>query len=311
MEELPAERAVRDAVDRVADDRAGRSPPRWTRIWCIRPVSSRTRRSAWPAQSRSTSKCVTASRGVSVSSETRVGSSRSRPIGASIRPRAGARPRRGRARGRSRSSPRRADELREALVRLLRAGDDQQPRGVAVEPVDDPRALRLAAARRCPRARRRACRRACPAPAWTTSPAGLSTTARCSSCQTIARRGGGSARRRPPARREQDALPALEPVALRPRRGRRRERRPRPRARRRRGEPTCVARKRSSRSPAASGGTVSSRRQRAATSRCRVGGAARGRRRSARASRIATPMTMKLSARLNAGHQPKSMKSVT
>jgi hypothetical protein len=37
-------------------------------------------------EQRSTSKCVTASRGVSVSSEWRVGSRRSRPIGASMRP---------------------------------------------------------------------------------------------------------------------------------------------------------------------------------------------------------------------------------
>ena len=50
------------------------------------------RSSACRPSSRSTSKCVTASRGVSVSSERRVGSRRSRPIGASIRPRPRARP---------------------------------------------------------------------------------------------------------------------------------------------------------------------------------------------------------------------------
>ena len=58
----------------------------------MRPVSRRTSSSASPSRSRATSKCVIASRGSSVSSERRVGSRRSRPIGASIRPRARARP---------------------------------------------------------------------------------------------------------------------------------------------------------------------------------------------------------------------------
>ena len=59
---------------------------RWTRIWCVRPVSSRTSSSARAPSSSCTSNHVTASRGVSVSSERRVRSRRSRPIGASIRP---------------------------------------------------------------------------------------------------------------------------------------------------------------------------------------------------------------------------------
>ena len=36
------------------------------------------------------------------------------------------------------------DQLLQPLVRLLRAGDDEQARGVAVEPVDDPRSLLVA-----------------------------------------------------------------------------------------------------------------------------------------------------------------------
>ena len=39
----------------------------------------------------------------------------------------------------------RPHQLLEAVVRLLRAGGDEQSRGVAVEPVDDPRPLRVAA----------------------------------------------------------------------------------------------------------------------------------------------------------------------
>ena len=59
---------------------------RWTRIWCVRPVSRRTSSSACSGRSSTTSNRVTASRGSSVSSDRRVGSRRSRPIGASIRP---------------------------------------------------------------------------------------------------------------------------------------------------------------------------------------------------------------------------------
>ena len=127
----------------VADD--GRSiAARCTRIWCVRPVSRRTREQRVAASSSSTSKCVTAvARRVRVERLPRR-SRRSRPIGASIVPR--------RERGRprtsarySRSSSRRAHELLQAPVRLLRARDDHQPGRVAVEPVHDPRPFLLAA----------------------------------------------------------------------------------------------------------------------------------------------------------------------
>ena len=59
---------------------------RCARIWCVRPVSSRTRSSVSAGSARSTSKCVTAVRGSSVSVETRVRTRRSRPSGASIVP---------------------------------------------------------------------------------------------------------------------------------------------------------------------------------------------------------------------------------
>ena len=99
MEELPAERAVGDAVDVVADD--GQVDRREVDADLVHAAGLElTRSSACPGQSRSTSKCVIASRGVSVSSETRVGSSRSRPIGASIAPGAASAAGRGRARGR-------------------------------------------------------------------------------------------------------------------------------------------------------------------------------------------------------------------
>ena len=85
VEELPAERRLGHAVDGVTDDREidrGEMdadlvhPPRLQAHLeqCVR------------VQATKTSKCVTASRGDSLSSEIRVGSSRSRPIGASIRP---------------------------------------------------------------------------------------------------------------------------------------------------------------------------------------------------------------------------------
>ena len=76
----------------------GRPRPGWpiasrcARIWCVRPVSSRTRSSVSRGSARSTSKCVTASRGSSVSVEMRVRTRRSRPSGASIVPRARRRP---------------------------------------------------------------------------------------------------------------------------------------------------------------------------------------------------------------------------
>ena len=132
---------------------------RWTRIWCVRPVSSRTPSSARsPSGSRSSNQ-VTASRGVSVSSEWRVRSVRSRPIGASMRP--------VRERGPpSTSATYRAldlapaDRVLQRAVRRCRARDDEQAGGVAVEPVDDARPVGLAPRprRRAPAGRGRACR---------------------------------------------------------------------------------------------------------------------------------------------------------
>ena len=72
---------------------------------------------------------MTASRGESVSSERRVGSSRSRPIGASIRPR--------HERGVAPLQLAALNELLQPLVRLVGAGYDEQPGRVAIEPVDD------------------------------------------------------------------------------------------------------------------------------------------------------------------------------
>ena len=76
---------ARDTVDRVADDR--QADRRQVDADLVHAAGLQThRRSAWSATSGSTSKCVTASRGESLFSEMRVGSSRSRPIAASIRP---------------------------------------------------------------------------------------------------------------------------------------------------------------------------------------------------------------------------------
>ena len=74
-----------------------------------------------------------------------------------------------------------ADELREPLVRLVGARDDHQPGRVAVEPVDDARLRPGSPPPTTPASASTSVPLACPAPAWTTSPAGLSTTARCSS----------------------------------------------------------------------------------------------------------------------------------
>ena len=45
----------------------------WTRIWCVRPVRSRTRSSVLRGRPRSIAKSVVAERGASVSVETRSG----------------------------------------------------------------------------------------------------------------------------------------------------------------------------------------------------------------------------------------------
>ena len=109
---------------------------RCARIWCVRPVSSRTRSSVSPGSARSTAKWVTAGRGSSVSDEIRVRSWRSRPSGASIVPRsAGGRPSTSARYSRVSS---RARQLRlERGVRRLGPGEGEQAGGVAVQPVHD------------------------------------------------------------------------------------------------------------------------------------------------------------------------------
>ena len=249
-------RVAGDAVGRVAGDRqADRGE---VDADLVRParLEPHAQQRVLAAAARSTSKCVTASRGVSVSSERRVGSRRSRPIGASIRP--------ARERGRprtsarySRSSSRAPHERLQRARTPRRARDDQQARRVAVEPVDDARPVRSSPPA-TPRAsspctsvplvvpgagmhdeRRRACRRragARPRRRW---------------------RASRLRRRAAPARAggvDLELLPAREPVALRraspstsTRAARRAAARP-PRASRPRA---ARARKRSSRAPAA------------------------------------------------------------
>ena len=97
-----------------------------------------------------TSNQVTASRGSSVSSERRVGSRRSRPSGASMRPVARARP----AANEREVAPldlALADRGLQGGESALRAGYDEQPGRIAVEAMDDARALRVVAALRSQR----------------------------------------------------------------------------------------------------------------------------------------------------------------
>ncbi len=104
----------------------------------------------------------------------------SRPIGASIVPeRAGGRP--STSARYSRSINRSAERRLQQPVRLLAAGDHEQARGVAVEPVHDPRALGLAAGRRSRASSWASVTSRCPRAGCTTSPGPLSTTIRCSS----------------------------------------------------------------------------------------------------------------------------------
>ena len=139
---------------------------------------------------------------------------------------------------------------------------------------------------------------ACPGAGWTTSPAGLSTTSRCSSSYGTARSiaSGVEPARRRRRRLELQLLAAGEPAALRPRTlpstSTPPSRTSRSAAAR---EPISgsAARKRSSRSPAAL--------VRNAQSRHAARGAAHARRRAARRAGSRRRSTMKLSARLNAG----------
>ena len=154
---------------------------RWARIWCVRPVSSRTRSSVVAGSARSTSKCVIASRGSSVSVERRVRTRRSRPSGASIVPAARRRAARRPARG-TRASTRARRAGLSAAWNALGARDDEQartcrgPAGARCpgRSGSSPPATRPASA--CASVPRRWPRAGC-----TTTPAGLSTTSRCSS----------------------------------------------------------------------------------------------------------------------------------
>ena len=86
MQELTAERGLGDAVDGVADDRQLDRRQVDADLVGAAGLEADAEERVARRGSRATSKCVIASRGVSVSSEKRVGSSRSRPIGASILP---------------------------------------------------------------------------------------------------------------------------------------------------------------------------------------------------------------------------------
>ena len=72
------------------------------------------------------------------------------------------------------------NQILKALVSLLRAGDNEEPGSVTVEPVDDSRAICLPAPAR-PTRPWTSVPLPCPAPGCTTMPAGLSTINRCSS----------------------------------------------------------------------------------------------------------------------------------
>ena len=223
----------------------------------MRPARLEPRRGAARARgsSSTTSKCVTASRGVSVSSEWRVGSRRSRPIGASIVPAARARAARRRARGtraRARAAgrapaaagtPPRCARRRAAPTCRGRAGGRSR-----AAPAPPPAPSRRASAVR------RACRSRGPAPGWTTSPAGLSTTSRCSSSygdpqlERLRRRAalgrGAAARTRAPPRPRAGGSSAARAPSTSTRAGREQ-----PLGRRARADLGSAARKRSSRSP--------------------------------------------------------------
>ena len=161
----------------------GRSPRRCARIWCVRPVSSRTRSSVVARQRPLDLEVRAAPRAASsVSVDMRVRTRRSRPSGASIVPLARRRPALDERQVLALDLAPRASRACSARVRRLASRDHHQARGVAVEPVDDPGARRdRRRRRRARRAPRRASPPRCPRAGCTTSPAGLSTTSRCSS----------------------------------------------------------------------------------------------------------------------------------
>ena len=126
---------------------------RWARIWCVRPVSSRTRRSVKSRERRARPRSASRPRAARrCRSRSGCGTRRSRPSGASIVP--------ARAAGRPSTSARYSRVIRallqhrlERLVGLLAACHHEQPGRVAVEAVHDPGAVRLVAADRAARQR--------------------------------------------------------------------------------------------------------------------------------------------------------------
>ena len=261
----------------------------------MRPVSSCTSSSVRGPSSSTISNHVTASRGVGVSSEWRD----SVDAVAADRRLDPARPRARRAldeREIAALDLAAADRLLEPRVRLLGAGDDEQAGGVAVEPVDDPGPVVVAAGRvelEQPvheRSRRVAGARV------NDEAGGLVDDEEVLVLPDdveIHRLGRERTARR--GQLDDDVLPALEPVALRPAARRRRARR-RPAISRSASprEPISGARRERAVEPPASG----ARKRRVANS---AGGASLRSAPASAAKRIATPTTMKVSARLNAG----------
>ena len=198
----PARAVLGVAGDRVADRLQVRAD--LVRAPGLQAHAQQRGRAAAP---RSSSKCVTAARGSSVSVDMRVRTRRSRPSGASIVPvRAGGRP--STSARYSRVISRACSAALQRAVDRVGLGDDEQAGGVAVQPVHDPRP-RAVLARRA----------ATPSSACASVPGPV------------------------PARRVHDDAGGLvdhEQVA-RPRRGPRRARRPPSRARRpRRGSSTTI-----------------------------------------------------------------------
>ena len=178
VQELAAQAGLRRRRRPGRRRRAGRSPPGARGSGASGPSPGCTRRSAWAASSSTTSKCVTASFGESVSSERRVGSRRSRPIGASIRPL--------RERGRPRTSARYSRSSPRRFTSARRPSYASSLFETTISPdVSRSRRWTIPGRSGSPPARPgipcASVPVAWPAPGCTTSPAGLSTTARCSS----------------------------------------------------------------------------------------------------------------------------------
>ena len=286
-------------VQATGSPATGRSiASRWTRIWCVRPVSSRTRRSACRGSSSSSSKCVTAAARrvrvervadpvVAVAADRRV----DRPAAATAASRRRARGTRGSARAAARAAAAARTPPASARRRAGRTcrgrGGGRCPGRSSSPPVGagGGERLRRACRRRdrAPGARRR--RRACPRrggarPSYAIARSG-SATAVLGSRRPAARsrspprpRACGSCRAARPSTSTAPASRSRSAAAREPTSGSRREIAVEPLARGlgRDDEPL-------QRSPA-----VGSRSARTSAAR-----------------RIPTPITMKLSARLNAG----------